>query len=56
MQEKTLSIELTILKQARYVIGLASGEEKHAAILGALRGQHINALVTDRATAEYLVQ
>lgn len=56
MQEKTLSIELATLKQARYVIGLASGEEKHAAILGALRGQHINALVTDRATAEYLVQ
>ena len=56
MQDKTLSIELKTLKQARYVIGLASGEEKHAAILGALRGQHINALVTDRATAEYLVQ
>lgn len=56
MQDKTLSIELKGLKQARYVIGLASGEEKHAAILGALRGQHINALVTDRATAEYLVQ
>ena len=56
MQDKTLSIELQTLKQARYVIGLASGEEKHAAILGALRGQHINALVTDRATAEYLVQ
>lgn len=56
MQDKTLSIELKTLKQARYIIGLASGEEKHAAILGALRGQHINALVTDRATAEYLVQ
>ena len=56
MQDKTLSIELQTLKQARYVIGLASGEGKHAAILGALRGQHINALVTDRATAEYLVQ
>lgn len=56
MQDKTLSIELETLKQARYVIGLASGEEKHAAILGALRGQHINALVTDRTTAEYLVQ
>ena len=56
MQDKTLSIELKTLKQARYVIGLASGEEKYAALLGALRGQHINALVTDRATAEYLVQ
>lgn len=56
MQDKTLSIELETLKQARYVIGLASGKEKHAAILGALRGQHINALVTDRTTAEYLVQ
>ena len=36
----------------RPVIGLAVGEVKVAAILGALRGQLINALVTDEATAE----
>lgn len=56
MQEKTLAIELDTLRNARYTIGIAYGEEKYAALLGALRGKHINSLVTDRATAEYLVQ
>lgn len=56
MHEKTLSITLATLHQARYVIGIATGEEKRAAILGALRGKHINTLVTDRATADYLVR
>lgn len=56
MQEKTLAIELVALRKARYAIGIAYGEEKQAALLGALRGKHINSLVTDRATAEYLVQ
>lgn len=56
MQEKTLAIELDTLRKARYAIGIAYGEEKHAALLGALRGKHINSLVTDRASAEYLVQ
>lgn len=56
MQEKTLSIELATLRQARYTIGIAYGEDKYAALLGALRGKYINGLVTDRATAEFLVQ
>lgn len=56
MQEKTLAIELDTLRKARYAIGIAYGEEKYAALLAALRGKHINSLVTDRATAEYLVQ
>lgn len=56
MQEKTLSIELTTLQQAPYAIGIAYGEEKYSALLGALRGKYINGLITDRATAEYLVQ
>ena len=47
---------LAALRKARYAIGIAYGEEKQAALLGALRGKHINSLVTDRATAEYLVQ
>lgn len=34
------------------VVGMAVGDQKVAAILGALRGQLINALVTDEATAE----
>ena len=38
--------------KSRPVIGLAVGEVKVAAILGAMRGQLINALVSDEATAE----
>lgn len=40
----------------RPVIGLAAGEHKVAAILGAMRGQLINALVTDEATAEAILK
>ena len=40
---------------ARPVIGLAVGELKVAAILGALRGRLINTLVTDEATAEAIL-
>jgi DNA-binding transcriptional regulator LsrR (DeoR family) len=33
------------------VIGVAGGEAKAEAILGALRGGHVNVLVTDDVTA-----
>ncbi len=39
----------------RPVVGMAFGEVKVAAILGALRGRLINALVTDEATAEAIL-
>ena len=56
MSEKTLSIETNKLKQARYSIGIAMGEEKLSGILGALRGNYINALVTNSHTAELLLK
>jgi DNA-binding transcriptional regulator LsrR (DeoR family) len=56
MNEKTLSIEMPRLKQARYSIGVAMGEEKYSGILGALHGKYINCLVTDKKTAELLLQ
>lgn len=37
------------------VIGLAKGPRKHLAILAALRGRLINGLITDEATARYLL-
>jgi DNA-binding transcriptional regulator LsrR (DeoR family) len=40
------------LHTAPQVIGVASGEEKARAILGALRGKHINTLITDDITAQ----
>ena len=56
MSEKTLSIETNKLKQARYSIGIAMGEEKLSGILGALRGNYINGLVTNSHTAELLLK
>lgn len=56
MSEKTLSIEMQRLKQARYSIGIAMGEEKYSGILGALHGKYINCLVTNRETAELLLK
>jgi deoxyribonucleoside regulator len=37
------------------VIGVAGGEAKAEAILGALRGGHVNVLVTDDAAARKLL-
>ena len=56
MSEKTLSIEMQRLKQARYSAGMAMGEEKYSGILGALHGKYINCLVTNRETAELLLK
>ena len=55
MSEKTLSIEINKLKKARYSIGIAMSEEKLSGILGALRGNYINCLVTNKSTAELLL-
>lgn len=56
MNEKTLSIEMNKLKRARYSIGIAIGAEKYNGILGALRGNYINCLVTNSETANLLLQ
>ncbi|KPF41310.1 sugar-binding transcriptional regulator [Rhizobium sp. AAP43] len=38
------------------VIGLAQGARKHTAIRAALRGGHVNGLITDEITARFLLQ
>jgi len=38
------------------VIGVACGEDKKKAILGALRGGHVNIIVTNKKVAEYLIK
>jgi len=47
-----VGIELETLHSIERVIGVAGGEAKAEAILGALRGEHVNVLVTDDATAQ----
>ena len=51
-----IAIEEKILKEIPTRIGVAGGEEKVDAILGACRGRYINLLVTDLMTARMLDQ
>jgi len=56
LDNKRIGLGLKELKLIPNVIGVASGEEKVDAILGALRGRYINMLVTNKRVAEYLVK
>jgi DNA-binding transcriptional regulator LsrR (DeoR family) len=55
LNERVISIELTELRRADRVVGIAGGQRKVAAIRGALAGHWINVLITDRTTAETLL-
>jgi DNA-binding transcriptional regulator LsrR (DeoR family) len=56
LNDRVISMELAQLKQVRRVVGIAGGKRKIAAIRGALAGGWINTLITDRTTAERLLQ
>jgi len=51
-----IGISLEQLKALDHVIGVAGGEEKVTAILGALRGGCLNVLVTDTVTAKAMLK
>lgn len=53
--ERIIGIELEALKKIDTVIGIAGGKSKVNAILGALRGNYLDVLVTDSYTAEQLI-
>lgn len=42
-------------RETSTVIGMARGKRKHAAILAAVKGGHINALITDEDAAKFLL-
>lgn len=52
LNQKIIGVDLNTLHQVKYTIGIAAGKYKAEAILGALRGKHINVLITDDATAQ----
>ncbi len=54
VNERVASIPLPS-RETSCVIGLARGRRKHAAIRAALRGAHINALITDEDAARFLL-
>ena len=53
--KQVFGLGLERLKSIPMVIGVACGERKRQAILGALRGGWINVLITDEVTAQCLV-
>ena len=55
LDERVISITLDQLKRIRRVVAIAGGSRKRLAIRGAVRGGWVNVLITDRETAEYLV-
>ena len=56
LDERLIAIKREELAHIPTVIGVASGQEKHDAIQGALRSGYIDVLVTDEKTAEVLVK
>jgi len=56
LNERVISIEFNDLRKVRRVVGVAGGQRKRDAIAGALVGKLVNVLITDFATAEYLLE
>ncbi len=55
LEKRVISMTLEQLSKVSRVVGVAGGSRKFNAILGALRGNWINILITDRFTASRLV-
>jgi DNA-binding transcriptional regulator LsrR (DeoR family) len=55
LNNRILGMGIRELKNLPIVIGVACGEDKKEAILGALRGGFINTIVTNQGVAEYLI-
>lgn len=52
--DRTIGYDILNKKNKALTIGIAGGENKHEAILGALKGGYIDVLITDADTAEAL--
>lgn len=55
LMKRVIGIDLVRLHECKRVVGVAGGTQKIQAILGALRGDLIDVLITDQRTAEALV-
>jgi DNA-binding transcriptional regulator LsrR (DeoR family) len=56
LADRVTGMDLDQLQRVERVVGIAGGGRKLAAIRGALEGKLINTLITDRFTAERLIQ
>jgi DNA-binding transcriptional regulator LsrR (DeoR family) len=55
LNQRVISMRLDQLRKVDRSIGVAGGDRKYAAILGAVRGGWVNVLVTDHLTAHRLI-
>jgi DNA-binding transcriptional regulator LsrR (DeoR family) len=51
INRRIVGIDISVLHRIPWVVGVAGGLAKAPAILGALRGRHVNVLITDDAAA-----
>lgn len=56
LDDRIIGISISQLQKCPYRIGIASSREKVDAIVGALKGQYINILVTTEETARRLIE
>ena len=52
---RVMSIDIDAIKRSKNVVCITGGEDKHEAILAALKGKYINTLVIDKDTADYIM-
>ena len=55
INHRAVGVSLETLSKIDMVVGVAGGSRKGAAILGALRGHHINVLITDERAAQKIL-
>lgn len=53
---KCVAIPFDVMKKAALTVGVAAGRHKAMPILGALRGEYINVLITDAETASLVIE
>jgi DNA-binding transcriptional regulator LsrR (DeoR family) len=56
LNDRVIGLSLEQLRNVDRAVGIAGGKRKRAAIRAALLGNWINVLITDRQTAEWLVE
>jgi DNA-binding transcriptional regulator LsrR (DeoR family) len=56
LDDRVIGMSLDRLHQVKRAVALAGGKRKLAAIRGALLGGLVNVLITDRFTAQHLIE
>jgi DNA-binding transcriptional regulator LsrR (DeoR family) len=56
LNQRVIGMDLEQLRQVKRAVGIAGGSRKWEAIRGAVAGRLINVLITDRFTAEHLLE